>query len=289
MCRLLPSPSGPRQARNLNNMDSKLGELVETSVQYFFPERYIKGQAAQIAMDKIRQGEKELHDENVLSVLAKCGKLQPKKHPEKALPAWFPSRFLQGAKHSYEDSIRLMWAKILSGEMESPGRFSQRTLIALESMSSNELRDFQKLGTLFWDGLDWVVWWENFSEKFLSLNKLHILDSIDLIYEIIGKKSYNRLTDSFEIKDGDDSFIAYFDNVYLVTHEVSKKKDQNFPMGNIRLTKIGRELLDLCELNPNYDYECHCLDKWKAEGWKLTKVSEPNPCMTHQRRKRIKQ
>lgn len=59
-------------------------------------------------------------------------------------PDW-SARFFDYAQDISDETIQLIWGKILAGEVERPGRFSKRTLAVLRNLSKNEGEYFVEL------------------------------------------------------------------------------------------------------------------------------------------------
>ena len=52
---------------------------------------------------------------------------------------------IEGSKEAYDEEARTMWAKLIAGEMRSPGTFSKKSMAILSEMSSEDARLFETL------------------------------------------------------------------------------------------------------------------------------------------------
>ena len=59
-------------------------------------------------------------------------------------PDWI-ARFFDGAQDVSSEELQKLWAKILAGEVKSPGQTSLRTLSILRNMTQQEAKDFSRL------------------------------------------------------------------------------------------------------------------------------------------------
>lgn len=61
--------------------------------------------------------------------------------------SWF-LRWSDGASEQFDDEMRLIWGKVLSGELDQPGSYSKRTLSILSDMGARDAGLFQRLCSL---------------------------------------------------------------------------------------------------------------------------------------------
>lgn len=61
--------------------------------------------------------------------------------------SWF-LRWSDGASEQFDDEMRLIWGKVLSGELDQPGSYSKRTLSILSDMGARDAGLFQGLCSL---------------------------------------------------------------------------------------------------------------------------------------------
>lgn len=52
---------------------------------------------------------------------------------------------IEGSKGAYDENARVMWAKLIAGEMRKPGTFSKKSMSILSEMNSEEAKLFEKL------------------------------------------------------------------------------------------------------------------------------------------------
>jgi len=100
-------------------------------------------------LERIEQLEQRQQDErvaNVLSVLEKTVEaLADKEVPGQQPDSRWVSVFTESAQHASTDELRDTWARILAGETERPGSISIRTLNTLDRLDQATARLFRRL------------------------------------------------------------------------------------------------------------------------------------------------
>lgn len=84
--------------------------------------------------------------ENIFSVMDKAENiLKEKSIPVRELLPSTRDEIFEGASKAYDVEIQELWAKVLAGEMESPGQLSKSAMATLSSMNRHEAKIFEKL------------------------------------------------------------------------------------------------------------------------------------------------
>ena len=91
-----------------------------------FQERKRQGNIASV----VREAATELGDKEV-----------PNHEPD---PDW-TARFFEGVQDVSSEDMRTLWAKVLSGEVEEPGRTSLRTLDILKNLTKEDAQVFRRV------------------------------------------------------------------------------------------------------------------------------------------------
>ena len=160
-------------------------------------------------------------------------------------PDW-TARFFDYIQDVSSEDMQKIWAKILAGEVESPGRTSLRTLDTLRNMTQIDAEMFRDICPLIIG--DGVVFY-NDSVKNLSAvslrNVLHLQDCGLLSYErgIVSTHQW-----------GDENYIVFDhqSDALIVTHNGTPGGPLEIPA--IRLTSSGRELGRLSPQPVKMDY-----------------------------------
>ena len=160
-------------------------------------------------------------------------------------PDWAARFFDYVQDVSYEDMQRI-WARILAGEVESPGQTSLRTLDTLRNMTKRDAEMFGDICPLIIG--DGFVFYDD-SVKDLSVlslrNLLHLQDC--------GLLSYERGIVSIH-QWGNENYILldHLGDVLLVTNNKTPSEPLMIPA--VRLTSSGRELSKLIPQAVNMEY-----------------------------------
>ena len=168
--------------------------------------------------------------------------------PHEPDPDW-TARFFDGVQDVSSEDMRKIWSKILSGEVEEPGRTSLRTLSILRDMSQRDAEAFSALMQYRISEFIFEEWIEppiamelNSSFKFL----LHA----GLVYP-----NHPRVFSMKHLALGDDGVYVeeYCGHVLRVEGPPGTSID---PM-NLSITVLtpsGEELARVCKIEPNSDY-----------------------------------
>lgn len=168
-----------------------------------------------------------------------------------------------------DQAMQDIWAKILAGETNSPGRFSKRTVNFMTSLDGRDAQLFTKLCAFNWRFVNalppidtWSLVYDAYAAIYekngIDFGALKHLDSIGLIsfdnalgYKVMGLTQVIR--------------IAHQD--FTVTLKLPKEKDNDFSVGKVSFTLVGRELATLCDsANTIPDLKEYVFDQWRKKG-----------------------
>lgn len=188
----------------------------------------------------------ERRQENIEAIIGHAAsELSPNEEiSSQSVSSDWSARFFKECEDVGDDKMRLVWGKILAGEIKSPQSFSQRTLSILKNISTEEAQLFNTLCKYSFHvyGRDIVVpmdlpWSEDFwISKGITFRSTNELVSAGLVtHHALG------LTMSKVKKlllQGSKS------SVYLTAENPG-----DLPMGSTTLTSAGFELSRICEWN----------------------------------------
>ena len=191
---------------------------------------------------------------NIDSILAKAlPDVHDDSKPQDIENDWIVN-FFDKCRLISDDQMQSLWAKVLAGQANSPGRFSKRTVNFLITLDKSDADSFATLCRFIWDfGDDRDVFMFGTGHPDLGLNSavLKHLDQIGLIAYY--PQGYNPKRIDAPIQ------CAYFGRKIFVKPKVSTqrtadnvliKSPASLLLGNVNLTKIGHELAPLCEAKP---------------------------------------
>ena len=159
-------------------------------------------------------------------------------------PDW-TARFFDCVQDVSSEDMQKIWAKILAGEVESPGRTSLRTLDTLKNMTKRDAEMFRDVCSLI-IGEEFVFY--NDSAKDLSavaLNNLLHLQDCDLVNPV-------RRLSLHQWGEDNRIVLRHQTGALLVTSNHTPGGQLSIPA--IRLSSAGRELGRLSPQTVNMDY-----------------------------------
>ena len=160
-------------------------------------------------------------------------------------PDW-TARFFDCVQDVSSQDIRQLWAKVLSGEVEAPGRTSLRTLDVLKNMT---LRDAQ----VFKDICDFVI--RDFifypggfqtDHPTLRFDNIFLLENVGLVY------TSAFLSKSLKFSPSKKQMFLHYQDKFLSI--VAQNDSENIDIPEILLTAPGSELYRILECAVRMDY-----------------------------------
>ena len=140
---------------------------------------------------------------NIVSVVREAAaELGDKEAPDHELDPDWTARFFDSVQDVSSEDMRKLWAKILSGEVENPGRTSLRTLDILKNMTRVDAQKFRKFCDFVID--DFVYYPENYEIHHSELwyDNVIYLQDIGLLH------TASDLVKTFVFWSGKFSYIA---------------------------------------------------------------------------------
>ncbi|MCD8030130.1 MAG: DUF2806 domain-containing protein [Bacteroides sp.] len=176
-------------------------------------------------------------------------------------PDW-SARFFDYAQDISDETIQVIWGKILAGEVERPGRFSKRTLAVLRNLSKSEGEYFVELSQyviLYAVVAENDVLFHSYpSSKVRSLSDAGLLNiaPVDATFELV-----------------DPKFMMGDLCIYVEPDSIRKMRNVIFK--SFLLTRSALELYDLMEVKtPDPEYVIYFLSRLRKAGVKLKTSSE---------------
>ena len=172
--------------------------------------------------------------------------------------SWVRTFFEYGSKIG-DDTLQNIWAQILSGEIKRPKSYSLRALETLKLMTKDDIEVLQRMSSF-------VL--QSGKEKFIYNNK-SLLDKYGMnIDSILMLQECGFLTQSdlrikiIASRENADS-ISNFSKVGVISVEGDSSVEFKVPAYII--TSTGRELLNVINIEENYDYFIDCIKELKKE------------------------
>lgn len=167
---------------------------------------------------------------------------------------WF-QHFLECAQDTSNEEMRLLWSKVLAGEISKPGSFSRRTVHLAKLLSVEDARAFSKICQYSFDE-DWsrgecfFLYRPGDPDQDFDFDSLSALDATGLIVFAMGMQF------SFACTPEQASLCHYhgrkikpqFGLSSIVTNSaLESSATGRMSLGSVAMTKFGRELSALVE------------------------------------------
>jgi Protein of unknown function (DUF2806) len=179
-----------------------------------------------------------------------------------------------------DEQMQLLWARILAGEANSPGRYSKNTIRVLDSFDKSDAILFSTLCRFSWSIYDEdtiVLIYDTQSSIYtdfgIDFMALEHLDDIGLI-------SFNSASGYELLQLPKQTCTSY--NQTKIHIDFPLEQNNNLMVGKIMLTRTGKELASICvsEYIPDLleyipDLLEYILGFWRDQGFI---VSSPYPC-----------
>ena len=220
-------------------------------------------------VERLEQSQQDERVANVLSVLEKTVEaLADKEVPGQQPDSRWVSVFTESAQHASTDELRDTWARILAGETERPGSISVRTLNVLDGLDQTTARLFRRLCSmatyiLLPDGeyLDYRVpslggsaasnSLKDYGIAFDDLNRMNEHDLVISDYNswqdyglciagYIPQMPLNQTALGF----------TYQGKNWGLAPDGERQHNEEFRVSGVALTRTGRELARVVELEP---------------------------------------
>lgn len=208
--------------------------------------------------------EETIKQKNIESITEKTfEKLDDTAKPEEIEDDWI-SNFFDKVKFISDNEMQDLWAKLLAGESNEPGKYSKRTVELIASLDKKDAQLFNNLCTFCWfDGHEAYSLIYNMAENEIY-KKQNINFSSLLHLQDIGLIQFNSTTGFRRL-----GFQKYFTIYYhgrAINLEFKKDTENELTIGNVMLTKSGQELISICKSEINDDFFMFILEEWKKQG-----------------------
>ncbi|WP_415518505.1 MAG: DUF2806 domain-containing protein [Desulfovibrio aminophilus] len=216
-------------------------------------------EAAEMQLRAMRRfvGEESNKQRNIESITSEAiPLLHADSNPDTVDDDWIVN-FFDKCKIISNDKMQKLWAKILAGEVNSPGKFSRRTINLLSSFDQEDAKIFTNLCRFIWriDRFNWPLLLEFPPTSKVYLDNGIIFGNI-LHLESIGLIKIAANYDFKQILSSSECFAKYFENVY---HISINQGTNSIDVGYINLTSFGLELSKVITVNPVDGFEEYVL------------------------------
>lgn len=209
---------------------------------------------------------------NIEDIAEKTIPLLPDEVSEQPLDEDWRTRFFNKVQDISEEETQEVWAKILAGELTTPGKISMRTLEVVSNINKEEAELFEKACALTTANSYILKLKENLDSFGIQFKDLLTLRDANLMHS-----SDNLVIISRKITLPNQSlFVQQIGTNFYQLNADEKFKEDEIKFPQLSLTKAGEELCSILNIDLNQKY----LEKLKQEisdkGFVLYKIPNAN-------------
>ncbi|NOJ25422.1 DUF2806 domain-containing protein [Vibrio coralliilyticus] len=201
-----------------------------------------------------RLGHREsLRQSNIESIVSMAAKEMPESVSDRPVDIDWTLQFFDTAQDICDDEMQSLWARILAGEVSTPGSYSKRTLQFLKTMDKFEAEKFVDFCSFVFQfrANDCFIVENDCTNKFL-IEKAGNYDLFSHFHTL------GLITESF-IGDNklDEIQVNYFETKYtFVAKEKPNQRNGRISLffGYRRLTQLGMQLYQIANATPVDNY-----------------------------------
>lgn len=247
----------PRQIRRIAKADADAAMTLALS-------KIEIGEIEQRALRRVAM-EETRRQENMESIAAKALPLLGEEaKPDDVSEDWI-ANFFDKCRITSEEEMQALWARVLAGEANAPGRFSKRTVDLLSSLDKSDAALFSQLCGYVWtlgasNPIILDIEHELYSGHGITFESLTHLDEIGLV-------SFSPITGYQRRGIGKAIVVGYFDERFLM--EFPDEVGNSIPIGKALFSKAGRELSQVCTPTKVPGFKEYLIEIWSKKGISL--------------------
>lgn len=191
--------------------------------------------------------------------------------PDQRVSDQWMARWVDGAQDVSDEELRILWAKLLAGEIKRPGTFSLHTIDYLRRVSPNEAKEVEQIARLaITDDL-----YPNETKNCVIYRGGNALRDIPdvLLYEleeagILNMAEFNFTLTLSSLRQNDKPMcILRFQRRVLVIRSDDPSANITIPV--YKLTRLGAEIVSLGNFEMKSDYLTELISEIKARGVRI--------------------
>ncbi|WP_239953764.1 DUF2806 domain-containing protein [Pantoea sp. Z09] len=161
------------------------------------------------------------------------------------------------------DEMQSIWARLLAGEVKSPGKFSFRTMEFIKNITKKEAQEIESvLPFIFKEGFIFRGYLQSnrtrYIHKWLSLDILLKMQELGIVQEI----HQGNVTINLNGNKGETAFIRCNEKALTFLRE----GDSDINMPYIAVTQLGIQLAEIAGCNANEEYLLAVGEHLKTQG-----------------------
>jgi len=265
-------------------------KIIETSASQIAEQMNVAPEYAQVAVEKFGQKiiKEQINLDDIVKIAAneihESGEQLNEEAPEVEISDDWLNAFEKEASQKSSDDMKLLFGKILAGEIRKPSTFSIRTLKLLSQLDNKAAELFQclcslstylQLGSEIIDARVITVSGDpsqNSLQKYdLPFGALNILEEYGLI--ISDYNSYMNYRGAIVQSNTVSMPLKFQKNIYGLFPEQGTNSNQDLKIHGVALSSSGRELLSIVDPTPNPEYFLEVEKFFKTKNMNLVKIA----------------
>ena len=189
--------------------------------------------------------------------------------PDQVEDDWI-THFFDKCRLISDDEMQNLWARVLAGQANSPGKYSKITVEILSNLEKTDALLFSKLCSFGFDisGVFPLIYDVNhsiYTDHGINFMAISHLENLGLIH-------FDNLAGYVRKGLGQKGFVYYFDNKVWI--EFQKPENNELQLGHVLLTQTGQQLAPICGAQPRDGFVDYVKEKWKGLGYKTEPDAE---------------
>jgi hypothetical protein len=177
------------------------------------------------------------------------------------------SNFFENCRLISDEEMQNLWSRVLAGEANTPGTYSKRTINFLGGMDKHDASVFASLCRFSLCGYSMPLIYDIkapiYAQAGITYGVLQHLDDIGL--------ATLRATSSFHLTN-QPKVVGMYVYGKLYNINLPLEEGNQFCIGHVLLSKIGKELARLCPNSPVEGFEEYLLAEWRRRGYQVSEV-----------------
>lgn len=199
---------------------------------------------------------------NIESITAQAlPQLEEKADPNEVEDDWI-TNFFDRCRLISDQEMQSLWAKVLAGEANSPGKYSKRTVNLLGSLDKSDAALFTKLC-----GFTWFL---GYLVPLVYDDEADIYNRHDINFETLKHLDEIGLVSSGSLGYSDGRLpkrVTIHYHGTPINIEFPKDSDNDLYIGTVLLSQAGQELAQICNPQPVPDFLDYVIGEWSKKNY----------------------
>jgi len=212
----------------------------------------------------IDEGKKQ---ENIEAITAEATKnLNQEADPGRMEEDWI-SHFFEKCKNISNKEMQTLWANLLAGEANHPGKFSRRTIDLVSTLDRNDAQLFTNLCSFSIDAGSKIPFIFSPEDKIYNDHGINFSTLSHLEY--LGLLKFNDLAGFLLSLSEPCILVHYFNTPIVISTKENKDTKLQLQAGKIMLTASGLQLLTIAGATPVAGFLDYFVDELKKSGYEV--------------------